>query len=385
MTLTHSIKNLRELRREFHQFPELGFQERKTKKKVANFLRAKGLEVIEGVGVIGILKSGEGSKTIGLRADMDALPIQETSKHSYSSMHPGVMHACGHDGHMTMLLGAAEKLADNLDFNGTVIFIFQPNEENGLGAKAMLNEDLLSRFPMSEIFALHNLPGTEMGRLMTRKGLICSSESLFEIQLKGQGGHASMPQVGRDTISIGSEIIQSLQNIISKRLPPGSGSVISVTEFTSDGARNVLPGTSFIKGDVRSRNEEDRLEIKRLMTNIVDGISRAHEIESKFSFETEFVETINSGDQTNSVIEVAEELGLSHDSNCEPMSFSEDFAHFSNVVPGCFFLLGNGKSGCVSSPLHSSSYDFNDELLPIGIEIWSKLVRNILPLNEVQT
>jgi len=151
MTLTHYIKNLRELRREFHQFPELGFQERKTKKKVANFLRAKGLEVIEGVGVIGILKSGEGSKTIGLRADMDALPIQETSKHSYSSMHPGVMHACGHDGHMTMLLGAAEKLADNLDFNGTVIFIFQPNEENGLGAKAMLNEDLLSRFPMSEI------------------------------------------------------------------------------------------------------------------------------------------------------------------------------------------------------------------------------------------
>jgi hippurate hydrolase len=249
----------------------------------------------------------------------------------------------------------------------------------------MLNEDLLSRFPISEIFALHNLPGTEMGHLMTRKGLICSSESLFEIQLKGQGGHASMPQVGRDTISIGSEIIQSLQNIISKRLPPGSGSVISVTEFASDGARNVLPGTSFIKGDVRSRNEEDRLEIKRLMTNIVDGISRAHEIESKFSFETEFVETINSGDQTNSVIEVAEELGVSHDSNCEPMSFSEDFAHFSNVVPGCFFLLGNGKSGCVSSPLHSSSYDFNDELLPIGIEIWSKLVRNILPLNEVQT
>jgi hippurate hydrolase len=275
-------------------------------------------------------------------------------------------------------------LADSLDFNGTVIFIFQPNEENGLGAKAMLNEALLSRFPISEIFALHNLPGAETGRLITRKGLICSSESLFEIRLKGQGGHASMPQVGRDTISIGSEIIQSFQNIISKRLPPGSGSVLSVTEFTSDGARNVLPGSSLIKGDVRSRNEEDRLEIKRLMNNIVDGISRAHDIESKFSFETEFVETINSGDQTNSVIEVAEELGLSHDSNCEPMSFSEDFAHFSNVVPGCFFLLGNGQSGCVSSPLHSSSYDFNDELLPIGVKIWSNLVRHILPLSEVQ-
>jgi len=382
--LANSIKKLTDLRHEFHQYPELGFQETKTKTKIANFLRAKGLQVIEGVGVIGVLKSGSGSKTIGLRADMDALPIQETSKHAYSSKHPGVMHACGHDGHTTMLLGAAEELANSLDFDGTVIFIFQPNEENGLGAKAMLNEGILSSFPISEIFALHNLPGTETGRIMTRKGLICSSESLFEISLKGQGGHASMPHVGRDTISVGSEIIQSLQNIISKKLAPGSGSVLSVTEFTSDGARNVLPGNSLIKGDVRSRNKEDRLEIKRLMGTLVEGISDAHEITGEVSFETEFVETINSSDQTETVIAVAEELGLSLDRNCEPMSFSEDFAHFSNVVPGCFFLLGNGQTGCVSSPLHSSSYDFNDELLPIGVKIWSKIVRKILPINEMQ-
>ena len=382
--MANSIKKLTELRHEFHQYPELGFQETKTKTKIAKFLRAKGLEVIEGVGVIGVLKSGSGSKTIGLRADMDALPIQETSKHAYSSKHPGVMHACGHDGHTTMLLGAAEELANSLDFDGTVIFIFQPNEENGLGAKAMLNEGILSSFPISEIFALHNLPGTETGRIITRKGLICSSESLFEISLKGQGGHASMPHVGRDTISVGSEIIQSLQNIISKKLAPGSGSVLSVTEFTSDGARNVLPGNSLIKGDVRSRNKEDRLEIKRLMGTLVEGISDAHEITGEVSFETEFVETINSSDQTETVIAVAEELGLSLDGNCEPMSFSEDFAHFSNVVPGCFFLLGNGQTGCVSSPLHSSSYDFNDELLPIGVKIWSKIVRKILPINEMQ-
>ena len=382
--MANSIKKLTELRHEFHQYPELGFQETKTKTKIANFLRAKGLQVIEGVGVIGVLKSGSGSKTIGLRADMDALPIQETSKHAYSSKHPGVMHACGHDGHTTMLLGAAEELANSLDFDGTVIFIFQPNEENGLGAKAMLNEGILSSFPISEIFALHNLPGTETGRIITRKGLICSSESLFEISLKGQGGHASMPHVGRDTISVGSEIIQSLQNIISKKLAPGSGSVLSVTEFTSDGARNVLPGNSLIKGDVRSRNKEDRLEIKRLMGTLVEGISDAHEITGEVYFETEFVETINSSDQTETVIAVAEELGLSLDGNCEPMSFSEDFAHFSNVVPGCFFLLGNGQTGCVSSPLHSSSYDFNDELLPIGVKIWSKIVRKILPINEMQ-
>jgi len=382
--LASSIKKLIEIRHEFHQYPELGFQETKTKTKIAKFLRAKGLEVIEGVGVIGVLKSGSGSKTIGLRADMDALPIQETSKHAYSSKHPGVMHACGHDGHTTMLLGAAEELANSLDFDGTVIFIFQPNEENGLGAKAMLNEGILSSFPISEIFALHNLPGTETGRIITRKGLICSSESLFEISLKGQGGHASMPHVGRDTISVGSEIIQSLQNIISKKLAPGSGSVLSVTEFTSDGARNVLPGNSLIKGDVRSRNKEDRLEIKRLMGTLVEGISDAHEITGEVSFETEFVETINSSDQTETVIAVAEELGLSLDRNCEPMSFSEDFAHFSNVVPGCFFLLGNGQTGCASSPLHSSSYDFNDELLPIGVKIWSKIVRKILPISEMQ-
>ena len=382
--MANSIKKLKQLRHEFHQYPELGFQETKTKTKIAKFLRAKGLEVIEGVGVIGVLKSGSGSKTIGLRADMDALPIQETSKHAYSSKHPGVMHACGHDGHTTMLLGAAEELANSLDFDGTVIFIFQPNEENGLGAKAMLNEGILSSFPISEIFALHNLPGTETGRIITRKGLICSSESLFEISLKGQGGHASMPHVGRDTISVGSEIIQSLQNIISKKLVPGSGSVLSVTEFTSDGARNVLPGNSLIKGDVRSRNKEDRLEIKRLMSTIVEGISDAHEITGEVSFETEFVETINSNDQTEIVIAVAEELGLILDRNCEPMSFSEDFAHFANVVPGCFFLLGNGQTGCVSSPLHSSSYDFNDELLPIGVKIWSRIVRKILPIAEMQ-
>ena len=248
----------------------------------------------------------------------------------------------------------------------------------------MLDEDLLSKFPMSDIFALHNLPGIETGHLLTRKGLICSSESLFEIRLKGQGGHASMPHVGRDTISVGSEIIQSLQNIISKRLLPGSGSVLSVTEFISDGARNVLPGTSLIKGDVRSRNEEDRLEIKRLMNKIVEGICRAHEIDSKFSFETEFVETINSADQTETVIKVAQELGLNFNGNCEPMSFSEDFAHFSNVVPGCLFLLGNGQSGRGSDPLHSSSYDFNDNLLPIGVKVWSNLVRKLLPKSEMQ-
>ena len=229
--MTIDAHKLRQIRQGFHRSPELGFEEVQTKAKVANLLREYGLEVHEGVGIVGVLRSGDGNRAIGLRADMDALPITETSTHDYVSQNPGVMHACGHDGHMTMLLGAAEALANNPDFSGTVVFIFQPNAEVGLGAKAMLDEKLLERFPIEEVYAIHNLPGAPMGQISTRKGLICSSESLFEITIQGQGGHASMPQAGRDAITIGAEIVQSLQTIVSRKLAPGAGAVVSVTEF----------------------------------------------------------------------------------------------------------------------------------------------------------
>ena len=374
-------ENLAEIRRDFHKFPELGFQEKRTKDKITSYLKELGLDVHCGAGIVGVLRSGEGSKVIGLRADMDALPIRETNTHDYVSNNTGVMHACGHDGHMAMLLGAAHKLSTNANFSGTIVFIFQPNEELGLGAKAMMDDGLLENFPIQEIYGIHNLPGVPTGELLTRSGVICSSESLFEIKIKGMGGHSSMPQLGRDAITIGAEVVQALQTIISRRIASGSGAVVSVTEFISNGQRNVLPGETILKGDVRTRRPDDRKKIELFLNQISNGIAYAHDIEIEVSFETEFIETINHIKPTGAVLKTAKKSGLKI-TDCKPMSFSEDFAHFSNAVPGCFFLLGNGIDGANNKPLHSSDYDFNDDLLPIGADFWTSLAKNRLSKEE---
>ena len=371
--------NLTKLRREFHMAPELGFEEHRTKARVAQILRDLGLEVHEGVGAIGILRAGQGNRAIGLRADMDALPIHEVSLHGYSSKTPGMMHACGHDGHMTMLLGAAQILAADSGFDGTVVFIFQPNEEHGLGARAMIDEGVLDKFPIDEAYAIHNLPGAPLGQVSTRHGLICSSESVFEIHIQGQGGHASMPQAGRDTITIGAEIVQALQTIVSRKLSPGAGAVVSVTEFLTDGQRNVLPGNATLKGDVRARDPQDREMIEALMRQITHGIATAHGITAEMTFNTEFIETINAPEPTEAVVDVARSMGLDTLPDRPPMSFSEDFAHFAAAVPACFLLMGNGEDGPSANPLHSNNYDFNDALLPIGAAFWAALVRKRLP------
>lgn len=378
------LMSLSALRQDFHRHPELGFKELRTKVRIAELLRSFGLEVHEGIGVVGVLRAGQGNRAIGLRADMDALPITEMSSHSYPSQSPGIMHACGHDGHMTMLLGAAQMLAKNPEFDGTVVFIFQPNEEHGLGARAMIEDGVLAQFPIDEIYAIHNLPGAPLGQISTRPGLICSSESLFEIEIIGQGGHASMPQAGRDAITIGAEMVQVLQTIVARKLAPGAGAVVSVTEFITDGQRNVLPGHATLKGDVRARMPQDRADIEGFMRQIAQGVAAAHGVAAQVSFNTEFIETINAIAPTEAAVRVAKAAGLVAIGNREPMSFSEDFAHFSALVPGCFLLLGNGETGPHGQPLHSADYDFNDALSPIGAAFWAQLVADRLPTRRAE-
>jgi amidohydrolase len=367
------------MRQDFHRHPELGFKETRTKAKIAARLRELGLDVYEGAGVVGILKAGTGNRAIGLRADIDALPIHETSTHDYVSETPGVMHACGHDGHTTMLLGAAELLSQSQDFDGTIVLLFQPNEEHGLGALAMLDEGVLERFPIEEVYGIHNLPGAPAGQISTRVGQICASENLFEITINGQGGHASMPHVGVDAITVGAEIVLALQTIIARKMPPSSGAVVSVTEFLTNGQRNVLPGQAILKGDARARQPDDRKALEKFMRQIVDGVAAAHGVSAHVSFVTEFIEAINAEAPTKAVVRASKSLGLDTIDNRPPMSFSEDFAHFSAAVPGCFLLLGNGDSGACGQPLHADDYDFNDAILPIGAAFWAALAKDRLP------
>jgi hippurate hydrolase len=284
-----------------------------------------------------------------------------------------------------MLLGAAETLAKDLDFDGSVVFIFQPNEEHGLGARAMIDEGFLEQFPIDEVYAIHNLPGAPVGQMSTRVGQVCASESLFEIEITGQGGHASMPHVGVDAITVGSEMVQALQTIVSRKLAPGAGAVVSVTEFLTDGQRNVLPGHATLKGDVRARLPEDRANVKRFMQQIVDGIAAAHGVTVKMSFVTEFIETINAEGPVTAAVQAAQATGLEAIGDRPAMSFSEDFAHFCEAVPGCFLMLGNGETGPHGQPLHAADYDFNDALLPIGAAFWAQLVRDRLPKRETST
>lgn len=370
------------LRRAFHRMPELGFDEIQTKARIAAHLRELGVEVHESVGVVGVLRAGRGNRAIGLRADMDALPITERASHDYASQTPGVMHACGHDGHMTMLLGAAERLVKDGGFDGTVVLIFQPNEEHGLGAKAMIDAGLLSEYPIDEVYAIHNLPGAPVGQISSRVGQICASESLFEITIMGQGGHASMPHVGVDAITVGAEMVLALQTIVSRKLAPGAGAVVSVTEFLTDGQRNVLPGQAVLKGDVRARLPEDRTAVERFMRQMAGGIAATHGVTVDVQFNTEFIETLNAEVPTEAVYRAGEAAGCEVIRDRPPMSFSEDFAHFSAAVPGCFLLMGNGEDGPHGQPLHADDYDFNDALLPIGAEFWVQLVRDRLPTRD---
>ena len=370
-------------RHDFHAHPELNFDLNITSAKVAEILKSLGLDVYEGIGkkgIVAVLKNGDSSKSIGIRADMDALPVNEENNCTYKSTHEGKMHACGHDGHTAMALGAAKYLAETKNFDGTVYFIFQPDEEKTQGAQAMIDDGLFEKFSIDEVYAFHNLPGMELGHFATRAGTITASESLFKIELMGQGGHSALPHMGIDTITVGTQIITTLQSIVSRKLNPAMNGVVSVTKFESDGNENILPGYSLISGDARALSPEANQIIERSMRDIVEGTARAHGIDCKFEYITRTNMTINTKEQAAIASKVAEDLfGEKRvDGNCDPKLFSEDFAQMLMVKPGCYVLIGNGVDGPHGQSLHSSTYDFNDKLLVIGSTFWSKLVEKRL-------
>ena len=383
---TQGLHNqLVEWRHDLHMHPQISFEEEYASNKVVNLLKDFGIEVHEGIaktGVVGVLKKGTSNKSIGIRADMDALPINEINTFSYKSTIENRMHACGHDGHTTMLLGAAKYLAEQGNFDGTIYFIFQPDEENTLGAKTMIEEGLFTNFSIDEVYGMHNIPGMEIGEFGTRKGGITTSENLFEILIKGKGGHAALPHMSKDTITIGSQIILALQTIVSRKLDPVAAGVVSVTEFITDGKKNVLPGNGLIKGDARAFSQETNKMIEKNMRQLVEGISSSFGVSAEVKYETTCPVTFNQSKQAEAATKAA--ITLLGEDKCngdiDPRPFSEDFSIMSENTPGCFVLMGNGTSGSYGRPLHSADYDFNDELLVKGSSYWVELAEQQLKL-----
>lgn len=369
-------------RQHLHAIPETGFEEFKTSDYVAERLTSFGLQVTRGVGgtgVVGTLRRGQSQHAIGLRADMDALAIQEVGAPAYASKHAGRMHACGHDGHMAILLGAAQLLARMADLDGTIQFVFQPAEEHGRGAKAMIANGLFSRFPMAEIYGLHNMPGLPEGGFATRPGGIMAAEDNFVIRVQGLGAHAARPHMGIDPIVIAAEIVLALQTIVSRSLDPMEQAVVSVTEFITNGTRNVIPGNVILKGDTRSYSPTVQALLRDRMAALVAGICQAHGADHDFEYSFEFEPTVNSPECIAGVAEAAIEVAGTEnvDTDCRPVLASEDFGAFLRVIPGNFLFLGSGVSAL---PLHNPCFDFNDHLLLPGARYFAALARKRLHL-----
>jgi len=378
------IKQMTQWRRHMHSFPECGFDLPLTADFIAEKLESFGLEVIRNIGkqgIVAVLRSGDGQKSIGLRADMDALFINEENTFAHCSKHQGQMHACGHDGHSAMLLGAASYLAQNKDFNGTIYFIFQPDEEHGEGAQAMIDDGLFERFKVDAVYGLHNMPGLAEGKYIVRPGSLMASETSFEIVVNGIGGHAAMPHKGVDPIVVGSQIILGLQTIVSRNLNAiEETAVVSATEFLTNGTVNVIPSQVTIKGDCRCFSEASLAKIEESMERIVSGICHAAGAEYEFTFTNAFYPTVNNPIQTEQAIAAANKVfGKDNvDPDCLPLTISEDFSSMLRVKPGCYALIGNGVESVGGCALHNPNYDFNDNILGYGAQYWVQLVTDQL-------
>ncbi|WP_085726668.1 M20 aminoacylase family protein [Pseudomonas sp. R37(2017)] len=379
-------QRLTQWRHAFHRHPETGFEEFDTSDEVARILESLGLEVHRGIGGTGLVASltvGDGQGVIGLRADMDALDITEQAHgRHHASCRPGKMHACGHDGHMAMVLGAAHLLCEQRNFNGTVRFIFQPAEEHGRGAKAMMSDGLFERFPVDAIYGAHNMPGMPAGHIATAAGPIMASEDNFVIRIRGKGTHAARPHMGIDPMVIGAEIVLALQTIVSRNVDPGLPAVISCTEFMTDGIRNAIASNVTIKGDTRSYSPDVQCLLETRMRDISEGICRMHGAVCEFEYTHEFAPTVNWAANTRIAIAAARNVvgEQAVDPEVSPMMISEDFGAFIQKVPGNFVFIGNGSQGQEgATPLHNAGYDFNDAILPIGARYFSEVVRLSLP------
>lgn len=377
----NELQDLQEWRHDFHRHPETAFEEHRTSDRVAGLLKNWGLEVhqgLAGTGVVGVLHGalGEGP-AIGLRADMDALHITELNDVAYVSAHEGRMHACGHDGHTTMLLGAARHLAANPDFRGSVVFIFQPAEENEGGARVMMEDGLFERFPVQAVYSMHNWPGLPVGVAAVHGGPVMAAFDIFSLTLRGQGCHAAMPHLGKDTLLAACQLVTQLPALISREQEAHKPAVLSVTSFNAGDTFNVMPEEVKLRGTLRCFDMPQRQRIEQRFRETVAAVASLHGLEAELDYQARYPATINNAEHADICAGVLTDLlGAQNVQRDLPASMaSEDFSFMSQAIPGVYIWMGNGEQ---SASLHNPKYDFNDALLPLGVRYWVRLVAALL-------
>ncbi|CAJ96535.1 Metal-dependent amidase/aminoacylase/carboxypeptidase [Cupriavidus necator] len=382
--LRDSAEEFVAVRRDLHRHPELGFEEHRTSDMVASLLAEWGYEVERGLGttgVVGRLRRGTGNRSLGIRADMDALPMEEATGLPYASCHPGVMHACGHDGHTTMLLCAAKYLARRGDFSGTLNLIFQPAEEGLGGAKKMMEDGLFRKYPCDAVFAMHNVPGTASGRLLLREGAAQASADNVTITLEGVGGHAAIPHHAADPVVAGASIVMALQTIVARNVDPLQAAVITVGAFQAGTVSNIIPSHAVLRLSVRALDRDVRERIEQRVRDLVSAQAQSYGVTAQVDYQRGYPVLVNTPAETAFASQVALDLlGASH-VNCQasPIAASEDFAFMLDAVPGCYLWLGNGEGGKAGGcSVHNPGYDFNDGNIAVGAAYWALLCERFL-------